>query len=225
VSRAQLILEKQRIRDGIRIGFTTYTRAMLVDRALRSAFRNFSTLWLIVAGVTFPLHLAHGYAFRDVVAVTELHGAIERFPPYRQVEGVSAADLADARRWYVVVTAVEILSLPLLGAAAQRALEEEGRGGVPGALRSWAGVARPRPAAQLRHPAAVAAGAAVSLLIGWLVEVTGRLLLEPAPEQLLWLGGAVVAAGARATAAPFTLAALATSALEAGSGERSPARR
>ena len=83
---------------------------MLVDRAFRFVFRNFSTLWLIVATIVFPLHLAHGFAYRDVIAVRELHGAIEHFPAYLKVKGVSAARLSAARTSYAALTAVELQS-------------------------------------------------------------------------------------------------------------------
>ena len=54
----------------------------------------------------------------------------------------------------------------------------------------------------------------ISLAIGWFAETTGRLLVEPVPEGLLWVGGALVAATARSIAAPFLLATLATCAFE-----------
>jgi hypothetical protein len=195
-------------------GPNTYTLAMLVDRAFRFAFRNYSTLWLIVASVVFPLHLVHGYVFRDVIAVTDLHAAIELFPERRQVAQVSAADLAEARRWHSALTAVEIALIPALAGATTRVLQEDIGGAVPGALRSWAGVARPDLRAQFARPGPLIAALVITLAIGWLVETTGRLLVEPAPERLLWAAGAVVAATARSVAAPFLLATLATCAFE-----------
>src|SRR5918999_6295134 len=96
----------QRAGDGVPVATRTYTQPMLVDRAFRFAFRNYSTLWLIVATAVFPLHLVHGYVFRDVMAVSELHRAIELFPERRQVARVSAADLAEARTWHTALTAV-----------------------------------------------------------------------------------------------------------------------
>ena len=187
---------------------------MLVDRAFRFVFRNFSTLWLIVATIVFPLHLAHGFAYRDVIAVRELHGAIERFPAYLQVKGVSAARLSAARTSYAALTAVEIALVPLLAAATARVLEEDARGGVPGALRSWGGLRRLRLRAQFRRPGPVMGAVAVSVAIGWLLETMGGLLLEPVPEGLQWVGGALVAGAARSLALPFTTGTLALSALQ-----------
>jgi hypothetical protein len=187
---------------------------MLVDRAFRFAFRNYSTLWLIVATVVFPLHLVHGYVFRDVIAVSDLHAAIELFPARRQVAQVSAADLAEARRWHAALTAVEVALIPALAGATTRVLQEDVRGEVPGALRSWAGAVRLDLGAQFGRPGPVLFALVTSLAIGWLVEATGRLLVEPAPDGLLWATGAVVAATARSVAAPFLLATLATCAFE-----------
>jgi hypothetical protein len=187
---------------------------MLVDRAFRFAFRNYSTLWLIAATVVFPLHLAHGYVFRDVIAVSELHAAIELFPERRQVARVSAAELVEARRWYAAVTAVEIALIPALAGATTRVLQDDVQGDVPGALRSWAGAARFSLRAQFARPGPLIAALVISLAIVWLAETTGRLLVEPVPEGLLWAGGALVAATARSIAAPFLLATLATCAFE-----------
>jgi hypothetical protein len=187
---------------------------MLVDRAFRFAFRNYSTLWLIAATVVFPLHLAHGYVFRDVIAVSELHAAIELFPERRQVARVSAAELVEARRWYTALTGVEIALIPVLAGATTRVLQDDVQGDVPGALRSWAGAARFSPRAQFARPGPLIAALVISLAIGWFAETTGRLLVEPVPEGLLWVGGALVAATARSIAAPFLLATLATCALE-----------
>jgi hypothetical protein len=187
---------------------------MLVDRAFRFAFRNYSTLWLIAATVVFPLHLAHGYVFRDVIAVSELHAAIELFPESRQVARVSAAELEEARRWYAALTAVEIALIPALAGAAIRVLQEDVHGHVPGALRSWAGAVRPHLRAQFARPGPLVAALVISVAIGWLAEASGRLLVEPVPEGQLWVGGAVVAATARSIAAPFLLATLALCAVE-----------
>ncbi len=187
---------------------------MLVDRAFRFAFRNYSTFWLIAATVLFPLHLAHGYVFRDVIAVSELHAAIELFPERRQVARVSAAELEEARRWYAVLTAVEIALIPALAGAGIRVLQEDIRGQVPGALRSWVGAACPHLKAQFARPGPLVAALVMSVAIGWLAETTGRLLVEPVPEGLLWAGGGVVAATARSVAAPFLLATLALCAVE-----------
>ena len=188
---------------------------MLVDRAFRFAFRNYSTLWLIVATAVFPLHLVHGYVFRDVIAVSELHRAIEVFPERRQVARVSAADLAEARTWYAALTAVEIALIPALAGAAARVLQEDLRGGVPGALRSWGGVGRLDLRGSFGRPGPVAVALVISVAAGWLAETTGRLLVEPLPEGLRWVGGALAAATARSLAAPLLLATLAMCAFEA----------
>jgi hypothetical protein len=188
---------------------TTYTQPMLVDRAFRFAFRNYSTLWLIVASVVFPLHLAHGYVFRDVIAVSELHPAIELFPERRQVARVSAADLAEARRWYAALTAVEVAFIPALAGAVTRVLEEDLRGGVPGALRAWGGATRLNLRGLIGCPGPLLVALVISFAAGWLAETTGRLLVEPLPPGLMWIGAALTAATARSLALPLLLATMA----------------
>jgi hypothetical protein len=62
----------------------------------------------------------------------------------------------------------------------------------------------------------VAIALVISVAAGWLAETTGRLLMEPLPEGLRWVGGALAAATARSLAAPLLLATLAMCAFEAG---------
>ena len=204
----------QRAGDGVPVATRTYTQPMLVDRAFRFAFRNYSTLWLIVASVVFPLHLAHGYVFRDVIAVSQLHPAIELFPERRQVARVSAADLAEARRWHAALTAMEIVLIPALAGAATRVLEEDLRGGVPGALRAWGGATRLNLRGLVGRPGPLLVALAISFAAGWLAETTGGLLVEPLPPGLLWVGAALTAATARSLAAPLLLATMATCEVE-----------
>jgi hypothetical protein len=179
---------------------------MLLDRGLRLAFRNFSTLFLIVATVTFPLQIAYGYVFRDVLAVSELHPVIEGSPNYRMIKGVNADRLASARRAFALTTVVEIAALGLLLGAARRVLETDARDEVPGAFQSWRGVNPSGFSLRREGLASVVIAVLFAALIGVLIEATGKLLLEAVPDDVLWAGSALVHGAARAAAAPFALA-------------------
>lgn len=188
---------------------------MLADRALRAAFSNFSTLFLLAATIVFPLHLARGYLFRDVYEVRDIHATIEQFPNnIRKINRVSRGDLERYRSAATVVLATEIVLFPLVAAAALRAVRTQQEGGIPTALGSWRGL---RDIALLPASGArfgvVMVGAAVALAVGWLARTTGLILVEPVPDSWAWLAVSGVEAMALALAAPFLLAALAQAAL------------
>lgn len=116
---------------------------MSLDRVFRLAFRNLSTLFLLVATVSVPLHVGYAVVFRDVVEVRELHDEIEDFPPQVAVKGVGPDDLGRARAAFAGVVAVELGLILLLTRAAARILDVDEGGGVPTVLDAWGHVRLP----------------------------------------------------------------------------------
>lgn len=179
----------------------------MLDRTLRLALRNYVTLFLFVACVTVSIHVVYLFVFRDVVGVSDLHGAIEAFPPSRQVRGVGHGDLDAWRVGGVLVTAIEIALLPFLAKGAARVVEQDEAGDVPtvgAALRAtmkrgYRWFPSPREAGPLLVCSAVA------LATWWLLRATGLLLVEPVGAGSAWAAVALVEGAARAAGAPFVL--------------------
>ena len=185
----------------------------MLERAFSAAFRNFSTLFLMVALFTVPLHVGYTFVFRDVIEVAELHSSIEEFPDYRQVKSVGPDQLRTARLAYLGLSALELaLLLPLLARATGRVLEVADRGGVPtipGALRSVVGRGRGTAMGLMGILPSVAVAALLALAIGWLFERAGLQLVEAVPDDAAWTLVGVIQGTARALAAPFLLVAIA----------------
>lgn len=188
----------------------------MLDNVLRIVFRNFSTLFLVVAVLVVPVHLAYTFTYKDVAQVEELHPYIENLPRGRQVQGVGRAVLAEARRRYVWVTVAEALLLPLLAGATRRVVAVDAAGGLPGVIDAYRhllskqlGPAR-RKASPAARMGAVAAGVLLALVIGWLVQTIGLLGAEVGPDGARWLIAGIARATAFAAAAPFALVPLVT---------------
>jgi hypothetical protein len=184
---------------------------MLADRALQKTFRNFSTLVLVVALVTVTLHLVYAFIFRDVIAVGEIHGQIEDIAPGRQVRNVGPGQLRDARTAYWILTAVEVVTLPLLVRATRRVLDGDRNREIPGAWRAWGRAFRgpwlPRGGRELWT--AIATGVAFAVIAGFLVERTGLLVVQAVDVDVRWLADGMVRGLSRAIGAPFGLVPLA----------------
>ena len=195
---------------------------MLADRALRAAFSNFSTLFLLAATIALPLQLVHGYLFQNVYEVRDLHPVIEQFPNGRRIASVSPRRLQRSRNVATVVWVAEIALLPLVSGAALRVVRTHQEGGVPTALSSWRGVREiPRLLGARSKLGVVVVGAAAALAVGWLTRIIGLILAEPIPDSWAWFAISGVEGLARAAAAPFLLAALAVAALhESGARTR-----
>jgi hypothetical protein len=178
---------------------------MLLDRALRATVRNFSTLFLLVAILTVPLHVAHAYVFRQVIAVSDLHPAIEGFPRARKVKGVGRAELTEARTSYVVLNLLEVALLPLVARAAAHVMAADRRDEVPTVTRAVA----PRrhgagaPSWRLLSPAALAAALVIAVAVAWLARAAGLILVEPLPSTSAFAGVGLVEGLSRAVGAPF----------------------
>ena len=187
---------------------------MFVDRALRSTFRNFVTLFFVAACLTVPLHVGKSFLFRRVESVRNLHGDIEAFPGGRQVRSVGRVQLAQARRAALVVTAIEIVLIPILAGAARQVVDRDRGGGVPTVADAWVHCLPPiLPGPRvLRRAGAVAAGLGAGLAVVWLVQSTGAILVEPLGPTVVFAGIGLVEGVSRAAGAPFFLVPLALSA-------------
>jgi hypothetical protein len=188
-----------------------YTPAMPLDRSLRATFRNFLTVFFVVAIVSVPLHVGHGFVYRKVMNVRELHPDIEDFPERRKVRRVSAKNLDESRNAFLFVTVLEVVLLPLAVGATRRVLDVDGRGGVPGVLDAWAHSIRAwhRPVPDPGNSLAVVVGAVLGLIVGYLLERIGLLLAEPVPGSVAFAPIGLVQGMARAAGAVFLLVPLA----------------
>lgn len=194
----------------------------------RPLVRTYWSVFFVVAAVTVPLHVAHATIWHNVIAVTELHGDIEHFPPLRQVHGVGRTQLGQFRVAYWVILAIELALIPLFIRATKRILEVDARGGVTGALDGWRaalsrGQAGNAVRALGRNPAPFLVGAAVAVVVVYLLGGVGGLLVSPLGDEREFAGRGLVDGVARAAAAPFFLVVAALVALGPPRGS-SPAR-
>jgi hypothetical protein len=183
---------------------------MLVDRALKTTLRNFSTFWLIAAAVTIPLNLAWASLYADVIATREIHADIETLPAGDEVRGVDGDAIDRARYAQLIVLALEIALIPLLLRATRRAIERDASGHVPTALGAWLNVAR-TSGVQGTGPLrlSVALPMAVFAVTAWALAASiGGLLAAPVGDSLAWLVVALTRGGALALALPFLLVGL-----------------
>ena len=123
----------------------------MLETSLQATFRNFSTLFLVVAVVVFPLHLAYGITFRDEIAVRELHSEIEELPSGRKVRGVGPAAIDRVRVARYALWLVEIAFIPLMVKATRRALDATERGELATAADAWKGALEREPRHLRRH--------------------------------------------------------------------------
>lgn len=188
---------------------------MSLDNALRYVFRNYSTLFLLVALIAVPLHLAYTFAYRDVVAVGDLHHFIAELPLARKVAGVGRGRLAESKTAWLGVTAIELALIPLFAGAARRTVEVDAAGGLPKVIDSlahaWPGRKRgaPRAAGGLAERlAALAGGLVLGLAAGWLFRRIGLVLSELVGRERLWVVVGLAEGMARAVGAPLALVSL-----------------
>lgn len=185
----------------------------MLERSLRITLKHFSTLFLLVAIVTIPLHIAYAFAFRDVITVSELHSQIEDFPPGRQVQGVGPADLDAARLALLGITIVELALIPVLLRAAARVAAVDEEGGVPTVGDAWSH--RRESDASLVHALgsdgvrAVLGTLLVAVALGVVLERIGMAIVEPLNPEDAFAGVGLVQASSRAAAAPFFLVGVA----------------
>ena len=179
----------------------------MLDRAGRATLRNFSTLFLVVAVVTVPLHLALSYVFRDTLAVSELHSQIAELPPRLQVHRVSAKVLDRFQVWTLGLLALEIALIPLFARASRRVIDVDAAGSLPSATDAWLHAARTPggTARALRHVGSLALGLAVAVATGWLWRAIGLTLAAPLPDEVVWTAVGAIEGAAWAVGLPFLL--------------------
>jgi hypothetical protein len=182
---------------------------MLLDKTFATTLRNYSTLFLVVAFVTVPLHLAYSLLFRDILALSEIHAAIEQLPPAQPVGGITADDLERARLAYLALCGLEVLFIPLLWRATDRVVALDRAGRLPTATEAWRlrDVPRGDQEAEGRPAVTVAAALSFSFVVWLLAERIGGMVIELVPDRLLFLGLGLVRAVSLALAAPFALVA------------------
>jgi hypothetical protein len=180
----------------------------MLDAGLRVTFRNFATLFFLVAAVTIPLHIAYSFVFRNVIAVSDLRADIERFPSQREVRSVGRTQIGHADLAAEVIAGIEIALLPLAVGAATRVLEADERGDLPEVPRAWATAAGAAGAlwrGLKQAPGTLLGALVVAAAAGVLIDRIGALVAEPIPATYRFLGVGLSAALARAVAAPLLL--------------------
>jgi hypothetical protein len=181
----------------------------MLETSLQATFRNFSTLFLVVAVVVFPLHLAYGITFRDEIAVRELHSDIEDLPSGTKVRGVGPAEIDRARMAGYALWLVEIALIPLMVKAARRALEATERGDVATVADAWGGALERAPQRWIRGGLGVVGGmTVVAVLVFVPLELTGLLVTDALPDGFRFAGVVLFDTAARSSALPFVLVAL-----------------
>jgi hypothetical protein len=177
------------------------------DHALRATVRNYSTLFLVVAIFSVPLHVGRAYDYRHVLAVSDLHPAIERFPKTRKVRRVGPRALSRARTSYLVFNLIEVALLPLLAWAAARIMIADRRREVPTVIAAWASLRASDGSVSWRRLSAgpLVVALVLAVLIAWLARTAGLLLVEPLPSASAFLGVGLVEGLSRAVGAPFLL--------------------
>jgi hypothetical protein len=183
----------------------------MIERAFARTFRNFSTIFILVAVVVLPIHLIYSYTFRNVIATSDFHEAIEQMPNYQQVRSVGPPQLDHARLVFWILTAAELALVPLAVRATRRVFIVDDRGEVPTAPDAWGRALQKQEGRRFRPgwlvPAAV--GVAAAVVVGVLVALIGSSLSGFLSEDWRWTGVGLTQALARAVAAPLALGPLA----------------
>lgn len=186
---------------------------MPLERVLALTWRNFATLFLIVALVTVPLHVGRAFMYRKVIAARELEPEIEAFTEGREVRGIGPSDLEAARRSLVIVTIIELALIPLAVGAVRRTLWVDRWERPPGVLDAWihspqALLSRADVGPATGLPALVG-GVAIGLISGFLIDRIGMILVEPVPLYLTFAPLGLAQGVSRAFGAIFFLVPLA----------------
>ena len=183
----------------------------MLDRAFRDVLRSFSTLFLLIALVTLPLHLLYAFSFRNVIATRDIHAQIRELPDDRSVLGVGQQQLTNASVAYWVLVGLELALLPLAVKASRHVVEVEERGGVATVPDAWRHAMErngPRIFASTSAPS-VAIATIAAFVLGALLENTLLVASELGDAQRNWAVIGTVQGAARAFAAPFLLVTIA----------------
>ena len=182
---------------------------MPFDRALRTALRNFSTFFLIVALATVPLNVVWGFLYQDVVGLQELHDDIVDLPKGQRVRGVGSSHLDRARYAELVVLALEAALIPALLRVTRRAIEIDESGHVATALGAWRGLGRrSEPPGSGWNGGVVVMTVLFAGAVWLLASSIGKLMVAPLGDQVAWLGVGLNRGLALALALPFALVGL-----------------
>ncbi|HYI44464.1 MAG TPA: hypothetical protein VE174_03245 [Actinomycetota bacterium] len=182
----------------------------MLERSFGQAIRSFGTLFLLVAMLTVPLHLAYSLVFRNVIETRELHEVIGTFPSSRQVRGVGQTQLTQARVGLIVVSLIELAAIPWFVQMTVKVLRDEEEGNIATVSDAVRGTPFSFRLGPIR-PGPVAVSVVVALLIGFLIERSGLLLLEFVSDPRSYPFFGLMQGVARAAGAPFVLATLAYS--------------
>lgn len=185
---------------------------MPLDRVLAVTWRNFATLFLIVAVLTVPLHVGRTFMYRKVIAAREMAPDIAAFPEGREVRGIGPQDLDAERRSLLILTVIELALLPLGVGAVRRALWVDRWEGPPGVLDSWAHSATAlfqRGGGPAPSVTTILGSAAIGVGGGYLLERIGLVVTEPVPLYLGFAPIGLVQGVSRAFGAIFFLVPLA----------------
>jgi hypothetical protein len=177
----------------------------MLDRALRTTFRNYSTLFLMCAAASVPAALIFCFIFRGAVAVHELHDTILTFGGARQIAGVGRTTLLTSRYVGWGVFALGILLLPFFAGGARRILERDAAGHAPTVVDVMKN--RPERTPRLAEGLApsVLVGLVVAAIVGVLTLMAGLAVGELLSEGRLWVGVGLSRGVAWAAAVPFVL--------------------
>jgi hypothetical protein len=176
----------------------------MLDLALRTNFRNFSTFFLLAATVMLPLHLGYSFAYQDVIASSAIHDDIALLEEDEKVQGVSPSSLDSSRLALLAIDILGLALIPLVVAAAAAVLAQDAAGRVPGAWRAWRSAEGAGLLRGLRTgPGTLAVGAALALAVWLMASVGGRLLLELGGANDSWAAVGFVRGLTRSFAIPF----------------------
>lgn len=183
----------------------------MVERAFARTLRNYSTVFFIVAALSFPLHTMYSFLFRDVIATREHHAVIEAGPQSRRIGKVGHRDLESARLGFGVVMAVELALVPLMVRATRRVFVIDEKGGVPTATDGWRAALSPgsEPPRDRISLQGVGAGVVVALLGGFLIHLIAGSATGFLTDGARWVGVGLGQSLVRAAAAPLALGPLA----------------
>ncbi|MGI8775065.1 MAG: hypothetical protein ACR2KQ_08665 [Actinomycetota bacterium] len=176
----------------------------MLDDSYRAMLRHFGTFFLVPAVVIAPLHLAYAFAFREVIALGELHSAIEALPRGADVRGITGSDIATARLVFWGLVAVEILLVPIFAAVTRRAMKAEEGERIGRILGYWQGLRDEKggghPPTGVLVPAVLITG-----MIAILASQVVAPLVQVVPSSLAWAVAGLGATTAHCLAAPFLL--------------------
>ena len=181
----------------------------MIERALARTFRSYTTLFVLGAVLLFPIHLAYAFVFRNVIATSDFHAAIEAGPKYRQVRSVGSPQIDHSQLVFWIVVGAELVALPFAVRAGRRVVQIEEEGGTSTAPDAWGHAFVRNPHIADIDPPAVIFGVVAAVGIGVLVYLIGIQLADFLSEDWRWTGVGVTQAVSRASALPFFLGAFA----------------